>query len=154
MIPGSRSVLRAGGDGDAAVTSLLPVVEFSMLQRRRLCMIRSAFQRVVKIQCRERCGYDIRYNYHLDRMYRAGSRNLTQSVHDSALLLNRISHQYITVILRVFRASATPQSISAHSNIECYGISESQPWLTFVVGYSESEAIRVLPHTVPLRCCC
>ena len=38
MIPGSRSVLRVGGDGETSLPVLL-VVEFSMLQRRRLCIV-------------------------------------------------------------------------------------------------------------------
>ncbi len=39
MILGSRSVLRVGGGGDDAASLPVPVVEFSMLQRRRLCML-------------------------------------------------------------------------------------------------------------------
>jgi hypothetical protein len=38
MIPGSRSVLRVGGDGATSLPVLL-VVEFSMPQRRRLCIV-------------------------------------------------------------------------------------------------------------------
>ena len=51
MIPGSRSVLRVacGGNSDSDATSPLPagvlVVEFSMLQRRRLCMFTFGFWR-------------------------------------------------------------------------------------------------------------
>ena len=47
MTPGSRSVLRVVdcGGGDAATSlSVVSVVEFSMLHRRRLCMFRLAFR--------------------------------------------------------------------------------------------------------------
>jgi len=58
MIPGSRSVLRVGGDAATSLPVLLVEV-FSMLQRRRLCMLRSGFRggkNTVRERERERGG--------------------------------------------------------------------------------------------------
>ena len=90
MIPGSRSVLRVGGgDAGVPVASLLPVVllvvvEFSMLQRRRLCICcytlvsglseggkdKNTVQReVCEVNLFRYCSMTI--VHHRDRMYRA-----------------------------------------------------------------------------------